>query len=268
MGKRPKKKIVLFLVEGKSDREALQIAISKLYEKFDENTRVEFSTIYHKDTEKRGGDITTTKYTDKRGKKKWVSPENIEDAIYLLFLEKFFDEKKIMPKDISEVIQIVDLDGAYVPDDCILLDSKLSEDDAPFYTNSSINCLDVEKMVLRNKYKRENLNDLCARTTIKIKTQTKPYSIYFFSSNLDHFLHHKANLDNRQKVALADTFSNGFIVDEDVEGFVRFFTEDPDAITGLTYDESWAFIKSGTNSLARHTNFNILLNKLFIGVVK
>ncbi len=31
MGKRPKRKIVLFLVEGKSDREALQLAISELY---------------------------------------------------------------------------------------------------------------------------------------------------------------------------------------------------------------------------------------------
>lgn len=28
MGKRPKRKIVLFLVEGKSDREALQLAIT------------------------------------------------------------------------------------------------------------------------------------------------------------------------------------------------------------------------------------------------
>lgn len=36
MGKRPKRKIVLFLVEGKSDREALQLAIPELYDEIDE----------------------------------------------------------------------------------------------------------------------------------------------------------------------------------------------------------------------------------------
>ena len=35
MGKRPKRKIVLFLVEGKSDREALQLAIPELYDEID-----------------------------------------------------------------------------------------------------------------------------------------------------------------------------------------------------------------------------------------
>lgn len=40
MGKRPKRKIVLFLVEGKSDREALKLAISELYEQIDDDIEV------------------------------------------------------------------------------------------------------------------------------------------------------------------------------------------------------------------------------------
>lgn len=40
MGKRPKRQIVLFLVEGKSDREALQLAIPELYDQIDENIEV------------------------------------------------------------------------------------------------------------------------------------------------------------------------------------------------------------------------------------
>ena len=259
MGKRPKRKIVLFLVEGKSDREALQIAISELYERIDDNIEA-FFPIIREDEEERGGDITTSLYTDKRNKTRWVSPKNIEEAIYLLFLEDFFDEMKIMPKDISEIIQVVDLDGAYIPDDCILFDPDLTEEESPLYTDTSINCVDVEKIVRRNKQKRENLNDLSSRKTIKVKAQTKPYSVYYFSSNLDHFLHHNANLDYRQKVALADSFSSEFI--GDVDGFIRIISEDPGAVNGMTYDESWSFIKDGKNSLGRHTNLNILLNKL------
>ena len=59
MGKRPKRKIVLFLVEGKSDREALQLAIPELYDEIDEDIEVYFPII-RKEEEEKGGDITST----------------------------------------------------------------------------------------------------------------------------------------------------------------------------------------------------------------
>ena len=40
MGKRPKRKIVLFLVEGKSDREALKLDIPALYDQIGEDMGV------------------------------------------------------------------------------------------------------------------------------------------------------------------------------------------------------------------------------------
>ena len=46
------------------------------------------------DEEEKGGDITS---------KIQVWPRNIEEKIYELFLKNFFDEQKIMPKDITEV---------------------------------------------------------------------------------------------------------------------------------------------------------------------
>lgn len=100
MGKRPKRQIVLFLVEGKSDRKALQLAIPELYDRIDENIEVFFPTMVE-DEEEKGGDITS---------KIQVWPRNIEEKIYELFLKNFFDEQKIMPKDITEIVQIVDMD--------------------------------------------------------------------------------------------------------------------------------------------------------------
>lgn len=260
MGKRPKRKIVLFLVEGKSDREALQIGISELYDEIDNDIEVFFPTI-HIDEEDRGGDITTCRYKDKRSRTWWVSPTNIEDAIYLLFLNDFFDEMKILPKDVTEIIQIVDTDGVYISDDKVLVDQGLSEQKSPYYADESIHCSDITRILRRNEQKRANLDVLCAKTTLQVKQKTVPYSVYFFSANLDHFLHHNANLDYKSKISLAQSFSSGFI--GDTEGFVRFFSEDVDAITGMTYDESWKYIRNGINSLARHTNLNILLEELF-----
>ncbi len=34
-----------------------------------------------REDEEKGGDITTSRYTDKQGKNYWVHPNNIEDAI-------------------------------------------------------------------------------------------------------------------------------------------------------------------------------------------
>lgn len=137
MGKRPKRKIVLFLVEGKSDREALQLAIPELYDEIDEDIEVYFPII-RKEEEEKGGDITSTNYENKQGKHYWVHPSNIEEAIYELFLDDFFDKEKILPKDISEIIQIVDTDGAYIPNECVVLDSSLSEEDSPFYKDDKL----------------------------------------------------------------------------------------------------------------------------------
>lgn len=259
MGKRPKKNIVLVLLEGISDREALRIGISELFERIDKNIEV-FFPIIRIGSEEQGGDITTRRYSNERNQKKWVCPDNIENAIYLLFLKDFFDEKKLMPKDITEIIQIIDLDGAYIQDDCILFDKDLSENDATIYKDSNIICRDVENIIKRNKQKRNNIDFLITKTCIKVKSKSTPYSIYYFSSNIDHFLHNDANLDKSRKVIEARNFSTLYIGDTD--RFVQKFSNDPDATIGMTYEESWEFIKKDNHSLHRHTNINILLKKL------
>ncbi len=264
MGKRPKKKIILILVEGRSDKKALERAIYELYEKIDKDIEVFFLTM-RQGLDETGGDITS--YF--RPQKGLVCPKYIEEDIYRLFMIKFFDEQKIMPKDISEVIQIVDLDGSYIPDECILLDKNLSKTQ---YTDTSIKCTDIERFKYRNQRKRENIDYLISKNTIKINKASKPYSMYYFSSNLDHFLYGDANLDKHDKIRKADEFIRKFNKDDgsfDIDSFIRTFSEDPDAFKGMNYDyendykESWDYIKKGTNSLARHTNFNIFLNKLY-----
>lgn len=251
MGKRPKRRIVLFLVEGKSDREALQLAIPELYDQIDENIEVFFPTMVEDENEK-GGDITS-KYD--------VWPRNIEDKIYQFFLRDFFDKEKILPKDINEIIQIVDMDGVYVSDEMVCNGSNPKGEDRPYYTEKAILTERVDGIIKRNSHKRENLDYLSTHDTIKVKQKKVKYSVYYFSSNLDHFLHNNANMDYSKKISEADSFARKYI--GDVEGFVKCITEDPGAASGMNYQESWDFIKKiGPNSLQRHTNLNILLNDL------
>ena len=94
---------------------------------------------------------------------------------------------------------------------------------------------------------------------IKIKTKRVPYEAYFFSSNLDHFIHHEANVDGGKKY-LADAFlrANGL----DTDSFVSFFFEDPDAIGHMGYAESWKYVMDGSHSVKRFTNIDCLIRRL------
>ena len=260
MGKRPKRKVVLFLVEGKSDREALQLAIPELYDKIDDTLEVFFPIIRDEDSAERGGDITSSSYIDQKGIRKWIHPNNIEDAIYMSFLADFFDDKKILPKDVSEIIQIVDTDGAYIDDEDISEDASLPKEESPLYTDNGIVCVNKERIIHRNKQKRDNLDYLSSCSSIKVRQKTVPYSVYYFSCNLDHFLHNSANLDYRMKRQLADIFARNYI--DNAEGFVNQISSDHGAVKSMSYEESWNYIKADNHSLHRHTNINLLLSSL------
>lgn len=253
MGKRPKRKIVLFLVEGKSDREALQYVVPELYEQLDENIEVFFPAM-RKDGEEVGGDITTRPH---------VYPRNITDYIYQLFLKDFFDQEKILPKDITEIIQIVDTDGAYIPDEDVVESANPTGLEKPFYDYHSIRTLNPDGIRRRNAHKQENLDYLSSQETIKVKTKTVPFSVYYFSSNLDHVLHDDPNLDATLKRQKAEMFADQYIGNPD--GFIEFIahiSEDATRISAMDYATSWEFIKAGHHSIERQTNLIVLFNKL------
>ena len=78
MGKRPKKKIFLFLVEGVSDRNALEVPFGQLLEDIDPDIVLEFAMLMQDDGSF-GGDITS---------KNGIHPDNIE---------RFIDEIMVSP---------------------------------------------------------------------------------------------------------------------------------------------------------------------------
>ncbi len=250
MPKRPKRKIILFLVEGKSDRETLRFAISEIYDRIDDDIEV-FFPIIRENEEEKGGDITS---------RIGVHPRNIEENIYKLFLRNFFDEEKILPKDIYEVIQIVDTDGAYIPDELVCLGENPNGSGKPYYGDSIIACSNISHIIKRNECKRENLDYLSTLSKLKVKQKSPKYSVYYFSCNFDHFINHSANLDYQQKFMAAQEYAWQYYGDP--KGFIDAMINDPDSSKGMSYDESWDFIRKDLNSLHRHTNIDVLFNKI------
>lgn len=259
MKKTEKRKVYLFIVEGISDNNALSNSIQELYDQIDDTSTVYFCSMKGNEEDDNGGDITSAGFVD-NGSMNWVRANNIEYNIYFYILADFFDTEKILPEDITKIIHIVDTDGAYIPDTKVICNPGLPLDQKKKYYDDRIECLNIDSIKARNRQKRENLTYLSRCTTISICNTDIPYSVYFFSCNLDHFLHNDANLQKNQKTKLANVFSDKYL--DDLDGFVDFFMNDTDSLHNMSYRETWDYIKKEDNSLRRHTNINILLQEL------
>ena len=247
--KRSKRKVVLFLVEGKSEINLLSQNISMLYDIVDPEIEVFFPTIIEKN--QNGGDITS---------KYGIHPGVIEKCIYKLFMKSFFDKEKLYPKDIIEIIHIVDTDGVYIPDENIKYKANSDISNKIYYGENEILTANIESTLERNQRKRQNLDYLSSLSQIKVVSKTIKYSIFFFSTNLDHFLYENANLDIRSKTNIADSYAKQF--ENNPSGFISSIENTNGCLLNMNYEQSWEFIKHDINSIKRHTNINILFDRL------
>ena len=222
-----RKKIVFVIVEGPSDDDALEVLLEKL---FDSNTV--FVHITH-------GDITS----DPR-----VDPAQIRSIIGGI-VNTYAKSNHFTKVHFQEIIHIVDMDGAYIPDDCIVEEPTA---DKPIYTLTQIKTRSVHGISVRNERKRQCLD----RISTMRDSAGIPYQAYYMSCNLDHVLHNKQNSTDEEKETDALSFARRY--KDDLDGFVRFMSEsDFSIISG--YVDSWNFIKQERHSLERHTNLGIRL---------
>ncbi len=159
------KKTILFIVEGKSDKSALEKIFKAIYKR---NRNIEFKFAK--------GDISSDLTTTK---------SNVEDRIYEIVVG-FMKDKKLNKSDIYQIIQIFDMDGAYIPETAI---GAGTEHDF-VYTTTNILCKDAERVKRRNYQKRAVMDHLLTVREIR----GIAYEMYFMSCNLDHALYDVINL--------------------------------------------------------------------------
>ena len=223
------KKAVIFIVEGNSDKKALENIFQKIYR--------------HKDVVFKfmNGDITSDINVNKT---------NVRELIYEK-VEEYRKDKKLKKSDIWEIVHIFDTDGAYIPEDAI----EQGESSKFVYTTDKIFCKNVENVISRNKLKSEMMEYLLSLGDIN----GIPYIGYFMSSNLDHALYNEQNLDDELKGEYADAFYEEFQGREKL--FVDFLKEEVANGVPDSYPLSWRYIKEDVHSLERHTNLHIYFDK-------
>jgi hypothetical protein len=226
-----RKKIVYVIVEGPSDETALGVILNRIYDK-----NSVFIEIVH-------GDITTTSS---------VYSSNIKSKLTDL-ISNYAKQRHFTKNNFLEVIHLVDMDGAFAPDECILEDSAATK---AKYTTTEIFTDKPLKMRQRNLQKRENLNVISSLSTI---WGTVPYQCYYMSCNLDHVLYNKQNSTDDDKENDAHAFAKKY--KDDIPGFLDFISKS-DFSVNKDYIKSWEYIKQEKHSLERHTNLAICFRNI------
>lgn len=223
------RKVVLVIVEGPSDDVALGVMLNQIFDKDAVHIH-----IMH-------GDITT-----KRG----VYPNNILAKIGNIIRE-YAKSQHYKSRDFKQIIHITDTDGAFIPEEKIIIDSS---NEKVVYESNGIHTLDKQGIIERNKQKSANL--------IRLKGIDQvwniPYRIYYMSCNLDHVLYNKRNSSDEEKEEDAYSFAGKY--KNDVNGFIDYMTNS-DFSTDCNYEESWKYIEEEMNSLERNTNLNICIKE-------
>lgn len=220
------KKIVFVIVEGPSDEEALGVILSRIY-----CSDTVYVHIMHKDI--------TTEFNN-------IPNKNIFTMISAE-IRRYADSNHFKKDDFKEIIHLVDMDGAFIPNDNVIEDTAAVK---PQYSITEIRTCNKQGIENRNGRKRANINSLCCRS----KIWDVPYRIFYMSCNLDHVLYDKQNSNDDEKER--DSFSFAKFYKDKIPEFIDFISNSEFSVIN-GYKESWDFIKQDLHSLERHSNLGL-----------
>lgn len=240
-GKLQTKRVVLFLLEGQNDEEALIPPFKML---LNERASV-FSEVFH-------CDVTVAHLF--KGSCGITIKSDVCETVRMFILEHLERGQGYTWGDLAAVVHIVDTDGAFAPEDCIIEDqsSKIIR-----YSQEGIICSDKPWIVKRNAEKSASLNKLVRKRTLSWRGKKVPYTVYYLSRNFEHaLLGVERSLSNEEKDQLAQLFRRKYVNNPDA--FLELLKQSANGAPS-GYGESWAYIQEGMRSLEGHTNLFLAL---------
>ena len=236
--------IILAIVEGPSDATALVDPLSKLLR----NSQLRDLIA--------DGDITLRYLYAKSHP--GMTGSNMEKVMTKLIDADIKRRHVYVRNDVTAVIQILDLDGAFVPDGHVSQDEGLEE---RRYTENSILTPNAMETIRQNHEKQKNIRSLISMKDIRLGRRDVPFHSFYMSRNLEHVIwDEKKQLEPEGKSACAKRAFRRYVQHpEELLDLLR----SPEVMHGFkSFEESWNWPQVADNSLARGSNLGFLLDVL------
>lgn len=230
------KKLILILVEGKSDEASLEYVLSNLIK----SEKVKFVICR--------GDITSDNKTTTRNVNKKITAK----------IKEFLDSSNGLYSitDVNLIVHIMDTDACSI-DECNIVESDKNE-----YQKTIVNTTSKNNILNRNRKKLAILKIVSSLNYLSFNINNSslcvPYTPYYMSCNLEHVLHNNPNIDTfDEKEYYSMKFSVKYL--NKISEFVEFINS-TNVGTNLSFTESWNNILRPENALKRETNLNLFVN--------
>ncbi|WP_332648952.1 hypothetical protein [Lysinibacillus sp. 54212] len=232
------KKVILIIVEGHTEEEVFYDFLQERYN--NEEIRI--------DVQK--GDILSD----------WNN-HNINKKVGKI-IKQYLTKYRLLPQDLLAVVHFTDTDGCFIPKDGVVISPQHTENLT--YSNEAIYVVDEDKkqkIEQRNKLKAINVKKLAENEIFSINRIKIPYSIFYFSTNLDHLLWNERNEFRDEKMERAEFFMKNLKIP--LEQFLRQFSKIEE---NFSYREkltlSWEYVMERYNSLQRCTNVPLMFDMI------
>ena len=197
--KAKEKRVILLIVEGKSDQVTLENAFRRTLMERYPSCNAKVHVIHGDGTLKRpyGSYI--------------VSSEAIKatNALVRAYLQRQSQYNGIKPRDILGIAQITDLDACFADAFCFVTSPSVSEVmyDVSNHQVLSPNGLDLIK---KREAKQQNLLRLNACDHMTINKAEIPYQLFYFGIDLECALYGRVNCTDDEKESLSNTFDDQY----------------------------------------------------------
>lgn len=236
------RKIVLFVVEGPTDADLLLPVFNAMLTRHDVRDQE-----FHCDM------LTAPNHRTEFHRRNGFYPSktNPLDTVRRLVVD-YLDRNGYPPKYLECVLQVCDLDGAFIPDDHVRDDPALPH---ITYLPDAIVTPSPDALIKDHRLKQGSTSALVSSDYLKLKrNQRVPYRLFYCSRNLEHaFCGLDGTLSDRDKrihaARIAARYAN------DPQAF-RLLLADLAAMHGNPRDwgQSWRYALEGLHSLQRGSN--------------
>ena len=235
------RRIVLFVVEGPTDADLLLPVFNAMLTSHDARSQE-----FHCDM------LTAPNHPTEFHRRNGFYPKtNPLDTVRRLVVD-YLDRNGYPPKYLECVLQVCDLDGAFIPDDHVRDDPALPD---ITYLPDAIVTPSPDALISDHRLKQDSASALVSSDYLKLKrNQRVPYRLFYCSRNLEHaFCGLDGTLSDRDKrkhaARIAARYAN------DPQAFRRLLA-DLAVMHGNPgdWEQSWRYALEGLHSLQRGSN--------------